>query len=319
MPMRQPCGSSAPACSPATSSGVVAVRRRPPCRWRGSGRGRRRRRRPPRRRRAGSARGAVARRRRRARSGRSARPAGRPDRTPRSGARASRARAGRARQRPTGRPDRRGARAACSGDGSRASARRSPPKIVSSRDGATCTCATSGRPPGRCASARSIPMTGVTPLPAVTNSSGCSTASGRTNSPVGGASRTSMPAARMADEVLGHQPARNALDGDGDAAVAAPRHRRERVGAPVADTVDVDADAHVLARHVRRPAAARPQPQRHAVARLGHHGFDAATRLARRPERVQLPEVVVRKERCGEDGGCIEKTDALEDAHNVDP
>ena len=25
MPMRHPCGSSAPACSPATSSGVVAV------------------------------------------------------------------------------------------------------------------------------------------------------------------------------------------------------------------------------------------------------------------------------------------------------
>ena len=76
----------------------------------------------------------------------------------------------------------------------------------------------------------------------------------------------------------------------------------------MADTVDVDADAHVLARHVRRPAAARPQPQRHAVARLGHHGFDAAARLARRPERVQLPEIVVREERRGEDGGCIEKT-----------
>ncbi len=30
-------------------------------------------------------------------------------------------------------------------------------------------------------------------LPAVTNSSGCSTASGRTNSPAGGASRTSSP------------------------------------------------------------------------------------------------------------------------------
>jgi hypothetical protein len=54
----------------------------------------------------------------------------------------------------------------------------------------------------------------------------------------------------------------------------------------MADTVDVDADAHVLARHVRAPAAARPQPQRHALARLGHHGLDAATRLARRPQRI---------------------------------
>ena len=182
--------------------------RRPPCRWPGSGRGRRRRRGPRGGDRAGSARGAGARGRRRARSGRSARPAGRPGRTPRSGAHASRARAGQARRASSGRRDRRGARAARSGDaGARARAGRAP-KIVSSRDGATCTCATSGRPPGRCASARSMPMTGVTPLPAVTNSSGCSTASGSTNSPVGGASRTSMPAARVADEVLGHQTRR---------------------------------------------------------------------------------------------------------------
>ena len=76
------------------------------------------------------------------------------------------------------------------------------------------------------------------------------------------------------------------------------------------DTVDVDADAHVLARHVRGPAAAGPQPQRHAVARLGHHGFDAPTRLARRPERVQLPEKVIGQKRRGEDSGCIKKTDA---------
>jgi hypothetical protein len=58
---------------------------------------------------------------------------------------------------------------------------------------------------------------------------------------------------------------------------------------------------------VRGPAAARPQPQRHAIARLGHHGLDTATRLARRPERIQLPEIVVREERGGQDGGCIKK------------
>ena len=48
-----------------------------------------------------------------------------------------------------------------------------------------------------------------------------------------------------------------------------------------------------------------------------YHGFDAATRLARRPERIQLPKVVVREERRGDDGGCIEKTYAVEDAHNA--
>ena len=48
-------------------------------------------------------------------------------------------------------------------------------------------------PRGAAASARSIPMTGVTPLPAVTNSSGCSTPPGARTRPVGGASRTTMP------------------------------------------------------------------------------------------------------------------------------
>ena len=38
-----------------------------------------------------------------------------------------------------------------------------------------------------------MPMTGVTPLPAVMNISGSSMASGRTNSPVGRASPTTMP------------------------------------------------------------------------------------------------------------------------------
>ena len=190
--------------------------------------------------------------------------------------------------------------------------------MVSSGDGAMCTCAASGRPPGRSASARSIPMTGVTPLPAVTNSSGSSSDSGRTNSPVGGASRTSMPWRAWLTRCSDTSPPAIALDGDGDPAVAPPRHRRQRIAAPVPYAVDVDADAHVLARLDARATAARPQPQRHAVARLGHHGFDAAARLARRPERVQLPEEVVRKKRCGEDGGCIEKTDGLEDDHHAD-
>ncbi len=52
-------------------------------------------------------------------------------------------------------------------------------------------------------------MTGVTPLPGRHEQQGVDLASsGRTNCPAGGASRTTMPMARVADEVLGHQPAR---------------------------------------------------------------------------------------------------------------
>ena len=124
-------------------------------------------------------------------------------------------------------------------------------------------------------------------------------------------------AARVADEVVGHHAARDALDGDGDPAVAPPWHRREGIRAPVAHAVDVDADPHVLARQVRRKSAIAPQPQRHAIARLRHDGIDTATRLARGTERVQLPEKVIRKKRCGENSGGIEQADALEDDHKT--
>ena len=43
------------------------------------------------------------------------------------------------------------------------------------------------------ASSRSMPMTGVMPLPAVTNSSFSGTGSGSTNSPAGGPIRSSVP------------------------------------------------------------------------------------------------------------------------------
>ena len=93
--------------------------------------------------------------------------------------------------------------------------------------------------------------------------------------------------AGMADEVLGHQPARDPLDGDGDPAVASPRHRRQRIRPPVPHAVDVDADAHVLARHVLGPRrvraaatasrnrASRPPRRRRAPrgARVDQSGF----------------------------------------------
>ena len=77
----------------------------------------------------------------------------------------------------------------------------------------------------------------------------------------------------------------------------------------MADSLDVDPDPDVLPRGVRPPAAPRAQPQRDAVARLRLHRLDTAARLARRPERVELSEIVVRKQRCGENCGCVEKTD----------
>ena len=317
MPMRQPCGSSAPACSPATSNGVApsASTSLPLAR---------KRTRPP-----SPSRSAAARPgRKRSTCSCSETPA----RAKRVGQRVQQA--GRA-ARPGLALAPVGHAAVELGDGPsepcaivvvlvqrvagrapRASARSSPPKIASSaRRGDVHVRDVGEAPPARCASARSIPMIGVMPLPAVTNSSACSSASGRTNSP-GRRARAGRPCpARVADEVVGHQPPGIRLTVIAMRPSRRPRHRRERVGAPVPHAVDVDADADVLARQVRRPAATGPQPQRHAVARLGHHGFDPATRLARRPQRVELPEVVVRKKRCGEDCSCIEKADGLEDVH----
>jgi hypothetical protein len=113
----------------------------------------------------------------------------------------------------------------------------------------------------------------------------------------------------MRQQMLGHKAAADALDRDGDAPIAPARQRRQRVAAPVTHASDVDADADVLARDVVLPTAPRPQPQRDAVAGLRHHLLDTPARLARRPERVQLPEKVVRKKRCGEYCGCVEETD----------
>jgi hypothetical protein len=50
-----------------------------------------------------------------------------------------------------------------------------------------------------------------------------SSASGQTNSPAGGREPHQHPAVRVRDEVLGHESAGHALDGDRDAAVAAAR------------------------------------------------------------------------------------------------
>ena len=201
-------------------------------------------------------------------------------------------------RRPTDRPDRRGARAACSG---RAGARARGDhrrRSSSSDDGAMCTCATSGRPSGRWASARSIPMIGVTPLPAVTNSSACSDRFREHELPGRRREPDHHAPARMADEVVGHQPARDPLDGDRDTTVAPARHRRERVGAPVPHAVDVDArrarTGPAGVRATRGRAAATASRNRASRApRLPHgHAARASTRAGSAARESHREEAV---------------------------
>ena len=282
MPMRQPCGSSAPACSPATSSGVVPSASTSLPLASEAGRGRRPRRRRPRRRRGGSARGSVA-RAAPARSKRSvsasSRPAGPqaqvsalapvghapvqlgdvPPAVPivvvlvqRVARMVARERAQiTAEDRVLGRRGEvhvRGVGQAARSPGERSQHPHHRRHAAAGRD-------EQQRMLERLAEGR-------TPRSAARAGPACPRRAWLTR-----CSDTSPPGMRLT--VMAMRPSR------------APRHRRERVGAPVANAVDVDADAHVLARHVRGPATAGPQPQRHAVARLGHHGFDAAARLQR--------------------------------------
>ena len=101
---------------------------------------------------------------------------------------------------------------------------------------------------------RSMPITGVMPLPAVTNRSRPGLGRGRTKSPVAWSSWISVPGLALADQVVADLAVGDRLDGDADPAVGA-RAGGQGVGAPQADAVDVDADAHVLAGHVAGPAA----------------------------------------------------------------
>ena len=110
-----------------------------------------------------------------------------------------------------------------------------------------------------------MPITGVMPLPAVTNSTLCRAAAGRTKSPAAWSSWTSVPGAGPLDQVVADLAVGDRLDGDRDAAVGA-RAGGQRVGAPLAHAVDVDADPDVLAGDVAGPAAPGPD-QRVAASR----------------------------------------------------
>ena len=108
-----------------------------------------------------------------------------------------------------------------------------------------------------------------------------------------------MPGAGVADEVVADLAVRDRLDGDRDAAVGA-RAVGQRVGAPQADAVDVDADADVLAGHVaapsRRPGGSRGW-RRRAVS--GWTATIRPRRSAPRAQRVEEVEVVGGQQRGG--------------------
>ena len=84
--------------------------------------------------------------------------------------------------------------------------------------------------------------------------------------------------------------------GDGDGRVVADGGR-QRVAAPLAHPVDLDADAGPLAGGVGVPAAAGAEVDRRRVGGLADHLGDDAAQLARRGQRVDQIEDVLGRER----------------------
>ena len=100
-------------------------------------------------------------------------------------------------------------------------------------------------------------------------------------------------------EVVADLPVRDGLHGDGEAAVGPAEHRGDRVGAPLADAVDVDADADVLPGGVRQPVAAGADDDARRVPGLAVHGLDPAAQGGAGAERVEQVEVVDGQQRGG--------------------
>ena len=169
--------------------------------------------------------------------------------------------------------------------------------MTSAAVGAQCTWATSASSPRWL---RSIPMTGVMPLPAVRKRTFAGAGLGRVKSPVAWSSMTRVPARGLADQVGRDLAVGDRLGRDGDAPRRdAGRGRAvgavgEAVGAPVAHAVDVDADPDVLPGHVAEPAAAGPDDDGHGIRGLGTDLDDAAAQVGAGPQRVDEVEVVAR-------------------------
>ena len=100
--------------------------------------------------------------------------------------------------------------------------------------------------------------------------------------------------ADLAGEVRRHLALLDALDGDRDEVPRVVGVGGDRVGAPVADAVDLGADPQVLAGLVAGPRGARLDRRRWSRRRSRADRLDdPPAQLARRPERVQQLDVVV--------------------------
>ena len=141
-----------------------------------------------------------------------------------------------------------------------------------------------------------MPMTGVMPEPAVTKSSLPTRSAGSTNSPCGLLEVDQGAGLAVVHEVVADQAVGDGLDGDRDQAVGA-RAVGQRVGAPLADAVDVDADAEVLAGHVAGPVGAGLDQQGRGVGGLGVDRDDPAAQLGARAQRREEVEEVGGDER----------------------
>ncbi len=103
-----------------------------------------------------------------------------------------------------------------------------------------------------------------------------------------------MPGRSVVDEVVADQTVGHGLDGDRDPAVGA-RAVGERVGAPLADAVDVDADAEVLAGHVAGPVGAGADHDGGRVGGLGVDLLDASAQVGAGAQRGEEVEEVGRE------------------------
>ena len=125
-------------------------------------------------------------------------------------------------------------------------------------------CARPRRRRRRSARLRSMPITGVMPLPAVRNRISRERDRER-EFPCGGASWTMVSTDACSYEVVGDLAAGDRLDRDCDAPVPPFRQRGQGIGAPLAHAVDVDTDADVLPGRMRRPPRGRSQPDGRGV------------------------------------------------------
>ena len=142
-----------------------------------------------------------------------------------------------------------------------------------------------------------MPMTGVMPEPAVTKSS--LSWSLWQHELAGGLLEVDERAgAGLVDEVVADQAVGHGLDRDRDPAVGAGAVG-QRVGAPLADAVDVDADAEVLAGHVAGPVGAGTDDDGGGVGGLGVDLLDPAAQVGAGAQRGEEVEVVGGQQRRG--------------------